>query len=350
MAIKTYTFVISGRRSSAKITVPVVFEIEHGLKIEIPGGDGIWLNKRVFKGEERQCSAHAMESFMQDIKYTNIHSVGDKVKVKKAGKGPTDKSCKCIVRVRHKEYPHGPEEMEWVEKNRTFTVPVSLVQLIGDDLWFPSSILKKKLGEGESLVPTGNPNFAAFLQEIDAVAEKLREEDAETAKRIDEQRAAEWEKGAEQRQRDEERRREAAEQKSRRAAELLQKAQLEGEAAIQFCRENYAKKQIEIKLKTSHFDWPELAKEGNSLDKLEIISKLIDLAKKEVPQPDKVLHGVRVKWVDWVGSSNSKHKQENACDDCTVKFFKTKRIIICPDGDEIVKMEGPNLIIGEEKI
>lgn len=63
--------------------------------------------------------------------------------------------------------------------------------------------------------------------------------------------------------------------------------------------------------------------------------------------PNRVAHGCRVEWSEWVGPSRSRQRIDSIDENCTVRFFGQKREIKLSDGSEIVKMEGIHLKILE---
>jgi hypothetical protein len=68
--------------------------------------------------------------------------------------------------------------------------------------------------------------------------------------------------------------------------------------------------------------------------------------KEKAPrQPDKVLENCSVTWVEWVGPTKNRQREDYESEGCTVRFFGQKCEIELPDGDVITKMQGPNLKI-----
>lgn len=71
---------------------------------------------------------------------------------------------------------------------------------------------------------------------------------------------------------------------------------------------------------------------------------------KPVRVPDAVMENCKVEWVDWGGTSKHRTRIENSEEGCTVNCFGSKREIMLPDGEVVIKMVGPNLKIEAAKV
>jgi hypothetical protein len=213
-------------------------------------------------------------------------------------------------------------------------------------------MLEKKLDRG-CVLPKGRRGFDSLerllIAASERVAKKSEIEAAEQKRQIDEQNELFNKKLAEKKAIQ-------AEQRVQKIKTLLPVVSKEGDNAIAFVKKHYTLTDIRRKLKNSFFSWSKLPAlplqaETLELNDLELLDAIIKISKSKIKLPDKVLEGATVKWVDWIGPSSKRVRQEDQCEGCTVRFYGAKRVIIFPDGDEITKMEGPNLqIIGKKEV
>ncbi|AJY71112.1 hypothetical protein RW64_16865 [Geobacter sulfurreducens] len=141
-----------------------------------------------------------------------------------------------------------------------------------------------------------------------------------------------------------------AEQTAKKIDELMSLALKTGIEAIAFCKKNFTEPEMQRKLKTSTFSWSQLPKvpfdaEELTLAKLELVAACVKISKSKIVKPEKILVGATVEWINWVGPTSRRRREENRCEDCVVKFYGAKRVITFPDGDELIKMAGENLKI-----
>ncbi len=315
---------------------PIVHQTQHAILVDILGSR-VWLRKQsfVFKG----FSANYLQPLYAELNSASI----EKVRVWRAGKGPSEKSHKYRVEVeRRYEDEYGRVHKELV--TRTFVLAEQLIVHEENKSYAPYGIVKKKLAHNEFL-PDGWPGLQEVKRQIAEISQRIKLADEVTEKRYAESMKKQK---ADETEREQQHQRERKE----RIALLRRNVTERAEPALEFCRERFTLPEIQKHI--FDFRWPTMPLDLDDLKTLEMLSKLIDLAEKgkktKPKQPDKVLADVTVEWVDWVGSARNRKKVEQSCDDCTVKFFGKKRTIIFPDGDSINKMEGPNLKIYETQI
>jgi hypothetical protein len=343
---------IQGNYATETIEWPILKSTEKAVLVETTAGS-IWLPLwRFLKRTFRHDNAGELIALLSEI--TSLRDDA-KVRVWKAGSGPSVKSHKFKVLV-SSNVSDGFYQPRQILQRRTFTLAVSQVERIGNKWMAPVWLVKKHLENGESIP---NPSWTG-LDEIRAQFEAI----VARIKKIDAGIAAE-----NQKRRDAERK--LAETEARKVAKLIaklkSKVELEGEAALAFCRRRFTLGEIKIGKKLDY--WPRWPANMASRWELKDFSDLIDFAKKqpkisewkiknagkplivEKPVvkkervPDQVLENVTVEWVTWGGTSKNWVKTEYSSDGCTVRFFGAKREITLPSGKVITKMEGLNLNI-----
>ena len=284
---------------------PILHQKGRQILVKTPGGE-IWLPVTgITKPQEKESPQGMACVYCVEIEGTgvnlerNIESFLIKlenlmydpwIEVKGAGKGPTEKSAKFklpVLKKYYHPYARHAEDFTWQQKSKTLTLPLSLAKHESGQLYFSASILKKKLKDDEKLVKGSAFNLEPIKMEIMRIADPLIEEQKERlAVRKAEEQA---------------RLMKVREARERREAERLEAARLAPPKPL--------------------------------------------ATTKPIKTPDKVLENVMVNWVDWGGTSKKRIKIEQSAENCTVRFFGSKRIIILPDGEEITKMQGPNLVI-----
>ena len=272
------------------------------------------------------------------------------VEVKKAGKGPTEKSHKFKVEVLRRKYSENrdPNNLEYERTTKTMTLGWFGVDEVEGQFFAERKMIEEKLDKGYVL-PKGRRAFGRLENQLNAAAEKVALEsvhlEAEQKRRLDEYSVLQDAKRVEEQTI-------KAKQQAQKIGALMPVVLSEGANAIAFCKKHYALTDMQRKLKNSLFSWEKLPDaplqpETLELIDLELLENIIKISKNKIKLPDKIIEGATVKWVDWVGTTSNRRREESECENCIVKYFGAKRVIICPDGDEITKMEGPNLqIIG----
>ncbi|MGD9687268.1 MAG: hypothetical protein AB7U43_09895 [Desulfobacter sp.] len=329
--------------ASEVLSLPLKHKTDGSVLVDC-AGEGAWLPKKLIH-QFAHCDEY--EKVLREIR----QSMSDElVPVKKAGKGPTAKSGKFEVEVKRPVYsapptPYGPE-YEMITK--TLTLGLFAITEKNGKVFSQRNVIIKKLDAG-CVLPVQKSVYLALENLLAEVAIRVAKEGEQKAQEKSmlhaERHAASVLKAEEARKRKEE-------YQAQQIKVLIPKILKEGNGAIAFCSKNYKQTEMRRKLRSNSFSWEKLPAvpldpQTLSLDDLQLVDAIIKISKAKSKKPDKIIEGATVKWVDWVGTSANRRRQESECEGCTVKFFGKKREIICPDGYEITKMEGPNLeIIG----
>jgi hypothetical protein len=170
-----------------------------------------------------------IDALMQLLERISGNDFSAKIRVWKAGRGPTIKSHKFKVAVIKTTVQHGEEMRE--PRRRTFTLPVSQITSDGLQFMAPVWLLRKKLAANEALPPGTWAGLPAIREQIDAAVERIH---AIKQAAID-SRAA-WERA----------RAEKAREDAARLAELQGNVRLEGEAALRFVKLRFKRSEVTI--------------------------------------------------------------------------------------------------------
>lgn len=307
-----------------------------------------WVWNRLFATRGDYSVVTTPESLPNLLKSIHAKMHDELVAVRKAGKGPTEKSHKFKVDVLREKYVEyrDPDNPEYEHITKTMTLGWFGITEIEGEFFANRKMVKKNLAGG-CILPSGDRAYLALKPVLEAAAERVAQaaevKAAEKAKRLEERNAIKTKQ-------QEEANAAEAERKSQKIKVLLPVVAKEGDGAIEFCKTHYTVTDMQRKLKSSYFSWQDLPAcpvqpESLTLKELELINAVVKISKAKIKLPDRVLAGSTVKWVDWVGPASKRQRLESECENCTVRFFGSKRVILCPDGDEIVKMAGPNLQI-----
>lgn len=307
-------------------------------------GECAWLPKKLI--HQFTCG-YEYEKALRQIK-TKLND--EFVPVKKAGKGPTDKSGKFKVDVLRPVYKALPDsyDLEYEVITKTLTLGFFAITEKNGKVFCQRGVINKRLDAG-CVLPAQKSVYLILENLLAEVARRVAKEGEQKAQEKSilyaERYAASVRKAEEAKKREEE-------YQAQQKKVLIPKISKEGNGAIIFCFKNYSLTEMRRKLRSNSFSWETLIAvpldpETLTLNDLQLVDAIIKISKAKLKQPDKIIEGATVKWVDWVGPSANRRRQESECEGCIVKFFGAKRLIICPDGDEITKMKGPNLqIIG----
>lgn len=297
-----------------------------------------------FREYRRKVSLDSLPVFLREIR-ENMRD--ELIPLKKAGKGPTEKSHKFKVDVlREKGSEYRAEVAEYEPITKTVTLGLFAITEINGEFFTSYKMIEKKLEKG-CVLPRGVRAYNALKLILEAAAERVRKEsevlDAEYMRgRAEAAAAASKKREAEKAIK--------AEQEAQKIKDLLPMVSKEGDHAIRVCKERFSLDEMKRKLKNILFSWNKLPEvpllpETLSLEQLEVLCSIIKISRGKIKMPDKIIEGATVKWVDWIGPAANRRRQESESDMCIVKFFGEKRVIIFSDGDQIVKMHGPNLEI-----
>lgn len=332
---------ISYRGASETLSLPVKHVTTKSILVDCADEAG-WLYRKTVA---QLLFEVAYQRGLEEIKKTLNDEL---VQVKRAGKGPTEKSGKFKVEVLRPVYSGTGQITDYERITKTLTIGWFLITEKNGEWFARCDAIIKKL-DNSLILPKGKKTFVALEQMLNEVAERVRKEGeikaADKERLMAERRAATAQKEEKAKQLE-------AEKEARQIETLLPKVLKEGESAIAFCVKNYTLTEMRRKLNSSGFSWDmlpsrPLTSEILTMKELQLVDSLIKISKTKIKLPDKTIEGATVKWIDWIGPSSKRIRQESECEECTVMFFGQKRVIICPDGDEITKMEGANLqIIG----
>lgn len=350
MDSEMFTLSIIDNDNVEKIEWPVLRSTGKAVLVSTPGGN-IWLP--LWKFETRKWGVTQIDQLVALI--TNISgSASDaRIRVWKAGHGPTDKSHKFQVAVRRETQDNFGDTFRKVFR-RCFTLPKSQIKGARGAWTAPVWLVRDRLGEKETLARSKWEGLDAVVSQLRSTAELASAKRREGLKILQDRRQ-------------EEQRRIAEKQAALEAERNLMLKQLEhngvGELALEFCRRKFTIAQMRnagINLS----GWPLTAKSSELHQAVQILNfaqdqptfdawktrnagKDLTVKPRPVKEkvPDKVLENVRVEWVTWAGTSKKRIRIDNDATGCNVAFFGSKRIITLPDGREISKMAGPNLKI-----
>lgn len=308
----------------------------------------------VFRSKTKYCLESSLEAIPSLISCLRTNMQDELVPVKKSGKGPTEKSHKFKIEILRETFDHGrdPNKPEYELYTKTMTLGWFGVTEIAGEFFARRKMIEEKFDKGH-ILPKGKRALRYLERLIQAAAERVAT--ASAARAAEKQRAFEEGEARYNKNRTEEKIRKAA-QEAQKIESLLPVVAKDGNAAIAFCKRHYTLTDMQRKLKNSFFTWDKLPDaplqpETLELKDLELLDAIIKLSKSKIKLPDKIIEGATVKWVDWIGPSSKRVRQEDQCEGCTVRFYGVKRVIIFPDGDDITKMEGPNLqIIGGKEV
>lgn len=339
---ETFDFPIKPTNSSKAILV----EFECGYAWVLT--DTFYLLKHLYHTSRgKYCldiSPKNLQTFLQHMKKIMRDEL---VPVKKAGKGPTDKSHKFKVNVLTGKHDHnGNLTGDLVLVSKTMTLGWFSISEIKGNFFAQRKVIEEKL-EREFSLPRGLRAHSTLRLMLETAAEKINK--ALEIKTAEQKRLNTEARIALEKQREEIKAIEA-DRSAQKIKLLLPGVVKEGNNAISFCKNNFTLADMRRKLNNSIFFWnqlPDIPLQPDilSLKQLELLSAIIKISKCKLRLPDKVIEGATVKWVDWIGPSSKRVRQDNENNGCTVRFFGLKREIICQDGDIFIKMEGPNLQI-----
>lgn len=217
---------------------PILDRRPKAILVETPGGK-LWLP--LWKLGSLRYRVDQIDALMQLLERIAGSDFGARIRVWKAGAGPTMKSHKYQVAVIKSAVQHGEEVREL--QRRTFTLPVSQITADGRNFMAPVWLLRKKLAKGEAL-PRGTwPGLPAIREQIDAAVGRIHTIEQEAVDR----RAA-WERA----------RAEKAREEAVRLTELQAKVARDGEGALRFVKLRFKRSDVTIdKLRNQSLPkWP----------------------------------------------------------------------------------------------
>lgn len=161
------------------LTWPITESSSKAIRVQLPGGE-VWLPLHRFErtGISLRKNDQSLTCRISSVFPATIvtlfrefsRSSGEAiVPVKRAGKGPTDKSQKVKVEI----WKHDDEETRQ-RRERTMTIPASQLREIDGKLYLMAWCAWKKLSEGECLVQPFTPAIDAAVKQLEEiVAERV---------------------------------------------------------------------------------------------------------------------------------------------------------------------------------
>ena len=281
---------------SETVRVPVLERsAKNAIKLGVVGKEE-WIRPGDFRRLQDACrcvTPETLPTLLMIMSEALEESSSALVPVSRAGKGPTEKSGKFRLEVYTRDYDGIQVEGRPVplrKIDRTFTLALSQIELLDGKPHAPVWLLKRHLGREESV--------RGIWPGVDEVRKQLQAAFARLQARVD-VKAAEWEAGA-----------------PARAAEKVRWDQVYEERKVRYAAEEAEREERRRRLaaKPRHPDrveenctvtYPQFSTSGRAIRRVGIVTL-------------------------------------NAC---RVLYFGKKREIIPPEGQTIVKLDSPNLII-----
>lgn len=328
-----------------KIQFPVKHATDKAILVEFEMGSA-WVSKYLCSNKYQVDSrAESIAILLKNLKNNMLDEL---IPVVKAGKGPTNNSHKFkfdVLQHIRNDY-NDPSHPVYERKTKTMTIGWFAITERNGNYFASRKVILKKL-DNNVILPKVSHAYYKLEAHINMVAERLIAKKERLLAQKEKERA---ERNAILTKKREVAKAAEAEQTAKKIDALMSVVLKDGIDAIAFCKQNFCEPEMQRKLKTSTFSWSQLPKTpfdaGElTLSKLELVAACVKISKAKIVKPEKVLVGATVEWINWVGPMSKRRRQENQSEGCTVKFFGSKRVIICPDGDAIIKMAGPNLKI-----
>lgn len=157
---------------SVTISWPIIKETEKAILVETIGGE-IWLPRYLF--DKHDYTAFEAQKLLSNFKEISANYVEDLIPVKKAGKGPTEKSHKIKFDVFCSVYDVDKFFLGHKKRSITKTIPVSQLVEKDGNTYAPSWILKQKLEKGEMLSVTTWKGLPKVLEQITNIINEIDE-------------------------------------------------------------------------------------------------------------------------------------------------------------------------------
>lgn len=345
-----------------RVSWPILQATAKAWLIDTPGGE-LWVPSyrysNMLPGGGATSDERKFNAIVEFFSSISASSGDARVRISRAGKGPTELSSKVTFDVCLREPDNGSVLGVW---KRSSLVPVS--QLIADsEGWTaPRWVLAKKLKPNESF------HHRPVWPGMDALRSQLRTAFEAAAAGEAAARVAARVAGEESARRAAEKARIEAEGKAERQAMVA----LDGEFALAYAKRSLTLSELaDLGCRLSH--WPQW-RPGDPVDSLLEVTlaaivravrqqpgfgtwrsknidrqgKLLAAPKSRPPRlPDRVMRDCVVRWTEYVGPSKSMRRVDHCDDGCIVEVFGKKHLITFPDGRTITKMAGPNLAVSE---